>query len=79
MHAAMRAQLLSGDGALHRLLEQLRMHGVMPEDAVRYDPSGLSAFNANTPEEWQQAMDKIRDTVGRSPGMCAGVRSVMNS
>lgn len=61
--AAMRAQLLSGDGALHRLLEQLRVREVMPEDGVYYDPAGLSAFNANTPEEWQQAMDMMRDTL----------------
>lgn len=58
---AMRAQMLLGEGALHRLLARLRVREVSPDEAVRYDPSGLSAFNANTPEEWEQAMARLSD------------------
>jgi molybdopterin-guanine dinucleotide biosynthesis protein A len=53
---ALRAQLAAGEGALHLLLRQVRVREVMPEEAARHDPTGLSAFNANTPEEWQRVL-----------------------
>lgn len=51
-----RAQLDAGDRSLRALLAGLRVHAFSPEDAARYDPTGLSAFNANTPEEWARAL-----------------------
>jgi molybdopterin-guanine dinucleotide biosynthesis protein A len=53
----MHAQLASGDGALHRLLQRLRVHVMPREDAAHYDPTGFSAYNTNTPEQWQRALE----------------------
>lgn len=49
-------RLGSADVSLLGLLTTLRIHEVAPEVAQRLDPSGISAFNANTPEEWQRAL-----------------------
>ena len=57
----MREQLNVGDGALHRLLARIRLREVSADEAARYDPVGLSAFNANTPAEWEQAMARLAD------------------
>ncbi len=53
----MRAQLAAGEGALHLLLRQLRVREVPRESVARFDYAGLSSFNANTPEEWNHALD----------------------
>ena len=53
---AMRAQLALGKGSLQILLQQLRVHEVLTQDTAHLDPAGLSTFNANTPEAWQQAL-----------------------
>ena len=37
------------------LLSTLTVHVFEPAEAARYDPSGHSAFNANTPAEWHEA------------------------
>lgn len=49
-------RLASADVSLLGLLATLRIHEVAPEVAQRLDPSGISSFNANTPEEWQRAL-----------------------
>jgi molybdopterin-guanine dinucleotide biosynthesis protein A len=49
-------RLAGADVSLLGLLATLRVHEVAPEVALRLDPSGISTFNANTPEEWQRAL-----------------------
>ena len=46
----------AGDLALRHLLARLRVREVGAEEAAVYDPTGLSAFNANTPDEWARAL-----------------------
>lgn len=53
---AIERQLDTGDLALRHALRQLRVREVSKDEAARYDPAGLSAFNANTPEEWARAL-----------------------
>ncbi len=53
---AIRARLDSGSRSLRGLLDELRIHEVGGGEAAEFDPSGLSAFNANTPQEWQRAL-----------------------
>ena len=49
-------QLDRGERSLLRLLPHLRVAEAPAEMVSRYDPSGRSAFNANTPEDWQRAL-----------------------
>jgi len=50
-------RLLSGeDRSLGRLARALDVRELAAEEARRDDPRGLSAFNANTPEEWALAL-----------------------
>lgn len=53
---AIRRRLDVGECSLQRLLPHLRISEVSAELVHRYDPTGRSAFNANTPEEWEQAL-----------------------
>lgn len=53
---AIERQLDAGHLALRHVLRQLRVREVSKDAAARYDPAGLSAFNANTPEEWAWAL-----------------------
>ncbi len=53
---AIRARLDSGERSLRGFVGALRLRVVEAEEALRYDPSGMSAFNANTPEEWRRAL-----------------------
>jgi molybdenum cofactor guanylyltransferase len=58
------ARLAGDDASLQGLLATLRVREVMPDDARRLDPTGRSAFNANTPDEWRLALrlaDEPRD------------------
>lgn len=52
---ALESQLAAGDLALHHMLDILRVREMPWSEAARYDPAGLSAFNMNTPEEWERA------------------------
>lgn len=45
-----------GDRSLHGLLARLRVLELSPAEAAAYDPTGLSAFNANAPDEWARAL-----------------------
>ncbi len=51
-----RAQLNAGELAMRRLLARLRVRELIADDVARADPHGLSTWNANTPEEWAEAL-----------------------
>lgn len=53
---AIQRQLDAGDLALRHLLARLRVREVDADEAAVFDPQGLAAFNANTPEEWARAV-----------------------
>jgi molybdopterin-guanine dinucleotide biosynthesis protein A len=53
---ALESQLLAGDLKVQRFLSQLAVRFVEGEELERFDPQHLSTFNANTPEEWAQAL-----------------------
>ena len=50
------AQVAAGDLALRRLLARLRVRELTADEVARTDPRGLSTLNANTPDEWAQAL-----------------------
>lgn len=49
-------QLDAGERSLQRLLAHLRVGEVPAELIRRYDPARRSAFNANSPDEWEYAL-----------------------
>lgn len=49
-------QLDAGERSLQRLMPHVRVSEVPEELVKRYDPAGRSAFNANTPDEWEHAL-----------------------
>ncbi len=49
-------QLAAGDLRVHRCLARLQVRYVQEDELDRFDPKHLSSFNANTPEEWEQAL-----------------------
>jgi molybdopterin-guanine dinucleotide biosynthesis protein A len=49
-------QLDAGERSLQQLLLHLRVREVPAELVSRCDPTGRSAINANTPEEWEYAL-----------------------
>lgn len=51
-----RAQLDRDERSLQRLLERLHVREVSDGDVRLFDAAGLSAFNANTPDEWRRAL-----------------------
>jgi molybdopterin-guanine dinucleotide biosynthesis protein A len=56
-----REQLDAGERSAGALLARLRVREVDESEASRLDPRGLSAFNANTPEEWERALALARE------------------
>ena len=50
-------RLHGGTRSLYGLLHHLRVMEMDPTEAVRWDPEGLSAFNANTVDEWARAVE----------------------
>jgi molybdopterin-guanine dinucleotide biosynthesis protein A len=52
---AIAALLDAGELAVAGLFGRVPTRLMAPEDWAPYDPDGLSAFNANTPEEWEAA------------------------
>ncbi len=46
----------AGTRSLRELLAHVRTVEFPAADAARLDPSGLSAFNANTPDDWRRAL-----------------------
>jgi molybdopterin-guanine dinucleotide biosynthesis protein A len=59
------AQLLAGDLQVQRFLRGLRVHAVEGAELDRLDPGHLSTFNANTPQEWEKALQLLRAAPGR--------------
>lgn len=51
------ALLDSGARSLRELLAQVRTVEFPAAEAAPYDPSGLSAFNANTPDDWRRVIE----------------------
>lgn len=49
-------RLVGADASLQGLLAALRVCEVPAAVAQRLDPRNLSAFNANTPDDWQRAL-----------------------
>jgi molybdopterin-guanine dinucleotide biosynthesis protein A len=50
-------RLAAADGrSLGALLSQLRVKEVSASVVARHDPAGRSTFNANSPEDWQEAL-----------------------
>jgi molybdopterin-guanine dinucleotide biosynthesis protein A len=55
--SAVRERLAAADGrSLTALLARLRVKELPVRVVARYDPSGRSTFNANSPEEWREAL-----------------------
>ncbi len=50
------AQLAVGDLRVHQFLTQINVRYVETPELDQFDPTHLSTFNCNTPEEWQQAL-----------------------
>ena len=57
--ATIERQIASTDHSLAALLNRLRVLVLDEAEAARVDPTGRSAFNANTPEEWQRAQQLV--------------------
>ncbi len=53
---AVERALKSSDHSLHTLLTHLDHVAIDAEIVRREDPAGLSAFNVNTPDDWQSAL-----------------------
>jgi molybdopterin-guanine dinucleotide biosynthesis protein A len=53
---ALEAQLAAGDLRVQGFLARLQVRYVEPPELDRFDPEHRSVFNANTPEEWAQAL-----------------------
>jgi molybdopterin-guanine dinucleotide biosynthesis protein A len=53
---AVERALKGSDHSLHALLAQLAVVAIDAETIRREDQDGLSAFNVNTPEDWQRAL-----------------------
>lgn len=56
IHASVWEALDSGRASMRGLLASLRVVTIDPQDVARFDPRGLSAYNANTPDEWREAL-----------------------
>ena len=55
--SAVRERLAAADGtSLSALLERLNVKELPASIVARYDPSGRSTFNANSPEDWREAL-----------------------
>jgi molybdopterin-guanine dinucleotide biosynthesis protein A len=55
--SAVRERLAATDGkSLSALLERLSVKELPANVVARYDPSGRSTFNANSPEDWREAL-----------------------
>lgn len=54
------AQLASGDLHVHQFLTQIKIRYIEVPELDQFDPTHLSTFNCNTPEEWQQALRLLK-------------------
>jgi molybdopterin-guanine dinucleotide biosynthesis protein A len=55
------AQLQAGDLQVQRFLARLAVRFVEGAALDRFDPQHLSTFNANTPQEWAEALRQLGD------------------
>jgi molybdopterin-guanine dinucleotide biosynthesis protein A len=55
------AQLLAGNRQVQQFLARLAVRFVEGAELDRLDPQHLSTFNANTPEEWEKALQMLQD------------------
>ena len=53
---ALETRLLAGDLQVQRFLSGLAVYVVEGAELDRLDPQHLSTFNANTPQEWEEAL-----------------------
>jgi molybdopterin-guanine dinucleotide biosynthesis protein A len=52
---AIEAILRRGGGRIIEFYQQVNVRYVEPDEIARFDPGGLSFFNINSPEDWEQA------------------------
>ncbi len=57
----MRARLLANDLRIINFFDEVRVRVVEPDEVARYDPTGLTFLNVNTPEDWQTALLLMTD------------------
>lgn len=58
---AIEARLAQGDRRANSFLPDVRVRNVADDELRRLDPELRSFFNANTPEEWDQALAMLRE------------------
>lgn len=56
---AIERQLAAGRRRVISFLSEVRVREVLPEEAARFDPDGLSYFNINTPGDWERAQQLL--------------------
>lgn len=54
---AIAARLAAGERRVQCFLPDVRVRAVTVDEIVRFDPTGLSFFNVNTPDDWRQALE----------------------
>lgn len=59
--AAIRTCIRQGDLRMISFLPLVRVRLVTGEETARYDPEGLSFFNANTPDDWRAVQERLND------------------
>jgi molybdopterin-guanine dinucleotide biosynthesis protein A len=59
-----RARLAGSSLALRGLLDELRMRTLEGSDLRAVDPEDTALTNANTPEEWAQARERLEGAAG---------------
>ncbi|MBU0492776.1 MAG: molybdenum cofactor guanylyltransferase [Chloroflexi bacterium] len=52
----MRALIEAGERRIIAFFPQVRVRTIEPDQVARFDPTGRSFFNVNTPAQWHQAM-----------------------
>jgi molybdopterin-guanine dinucleotide biosynthesis protein A len=57
--AAIRDCIAANDLRMISFLPHIRVRYVEPSEISAFDPQSLSFFNANTPEEWQAALERL--------------------
>lgn len=58
---AIRECIRQGDLRMISFLPLVRVRLVSNEETARYDPEGLSFFNANTPDDWRAVQERLND------------------
>jgi len=61
--SAIRGRIAANDLRLISFFPYIHARYVEPSEVRRFDPQGLSFFNANTPLEWQAVLERLDDRV----------------